>query len=302
MMKGWACYTRNMKNTKKSTTKRTDWHAGFAGGIEISLEEYLDLLDINREYELTKESPRIDFLVIKKTMDAVIDNDIGRIFRKHNIIEFKNPNDVLNIDVIWKCIGYAGLYKGLAKRVNEIPENELTISIFRSRKPVGVFNLCKREGKTVTNPYPGVYYLEGFGPIPIQVIITRDLKGDAFRALRIMATDADEDDIRKFLQVASGYKLPGMRQDANAVIRVSSSANRDAFDKVTKEDAMKDVLREIAEEVYADEIAKAAAEAEDRTRAESTRNLMDSFKLTAKEAMNALKIPVKDQKRIVAML
>ena len=35
----------------------------------------------------------------------------------------------------FKTLGYAYLYKGLGKRVNEIPLEELTVSIFRATKP-----------------------------------------------------------------------------------------------------------------------------------------------------------------------
>lgn len=40
------------------------------------------------------------FLVIKKNDDIVINNAVGLDFLKYNIIEFENPNDELNIDVL----------------------------------------------------------------------------------------------------------------------------------------------------------------------------------------------------------
>ena len=42
----------------------------------------------------------VDFLVIKKNDDIVINNAVGLDFLKYNIIEYKNPNDELNIDVL----------------------------------------------------------------------------------------------------------------------------------------------------------------------------------------------------------
>ncbi len=37
--------------------------------------------------------------------------NIGRIFRKYNIIEYKSPVDYLGIDDFYKVYGYLGFYK-----------------------------------------------------------------------------------------------------------------------------------------------------------------------------------------------
>ena len=148
---------------KEST--RINWHDGFAGGLEICFRDYLDVIDIEREHPLTKESPRIDFVVIKKDAAVVIDNDIGRGFKRYNIIEYKNPDDVLNTDIIWKCIGYASLYKALGKSTDAIPEEELTISVFRSRYPRKFFEYCKRQNRRVEQEAPGVFLVEGFSAL-----------------------------------------------------------------------------------------------------------------------------------------
>ena len=147
----------------------------------------------------------VHFIVIKKDADIIIDNAVGRLFRKYNIIEYKNPDDALNIDVVWKCIGYTGLYKGLSKRVDAIPESELTISVFRNRPPQKLFKYCKDNAKQVTHPAPGIYLLEGFISIPIHVIVTKELMGDEFLALRIMTEGALESDVRRFVNEARTF-------------------------------------------------------------------------------------------------
>ena len=68
------------------TNSRLDWHTGFEGGLRLSLRNYAYFINIEREHYLSNEPLRIDFLVIKKTPDAIIDNAIGRGFRGHNII------------------------------------------------------------------------------------------------------------------------------------------------------------------------------------------------------------------------
>ena len=46
--------------------QRIDWHSGFAGGLGLSFREYRNDIEIKREYPLSKEPIKIDFIVIKK--------------------------------------------------------------------------------------------------------------------------------------------------------------------------------------------------------------------------------------------
>ena len=41
-------------------------------------------------------------MVIKKDTDVSIDNEIGEIFKEHNILEYKSPQDHLDIDTFYK--------------------------------------------------------------------------------------------------------------------------------------------------------------------------------------------------------
>lgn len=84
-------------------------------------------LEFKKEYNLSQKPLQIDLLIVEKRGDVQIENEIGHIFRKHNIVEYKPPEDGLTIDDFFKTLGYAYLYKGLGKRVNEIPLEELTV-------------------------------------------------------------------------------------------------------------------------------------------------------------------------------
>ena len=48
------------------------------------------------------------------------DKAIFQIFRKINILEYKNPHDSLNERVLRKICGYANLYTGVAVSVASI--------------------------------------------------------------------------------------------------------------------------------------------------------------------------------------
>ena len=73
---------------------------------------------------------RIDELVIKIRGEEKIQKNIGRIFRKHNIIEYKSPDDYLTINDFYKVYGYCCFYQSDTEHVCEIKPEELTITLF----------------------------------------------------------------------------------------------------------------------------------------------------------------------------
>ena len=90
---------------------RSDWHREFERIFRSDARIYGDDVVIRAEEELGIDPPRVDYLVLddmKRLMSG--GKSIFRIFRQHNIIEYKNPDDALNERVISKAIGYANLY------------------------------------------------------------------------------------------------------------------------------------------------------------------------------------------------
>lgn len=119
-------------NFEKATIQ---WHPGFYSAAELELLSDKEVLSFQREYNLSKEPLRMDLLIIKKLADVRIENEIGRIFKRYNVVEYKSPEDGLSIDDYYKTIGYACLYKGFGDTVDQIPAQELTVSIFRESCP-----------------------------------------------------------------------------------------------------------------------------------------------------------------------
>jgi hypothetical protein len=85
---------------------KTMWHPGFYGAVEVELWQNKADLEFEREYNLGKEPLRTDLLIIKKHADVQIENEIGHIFKRFNIIEYKSPDDAMSIDDYYKTIGY----------------------------------------------------------------------------------------------------------------------------------------------------------------------------------------------------
>ena len=89
---------------------KIQWHPAFDAALQIELEDEAEYLEFEPEHLLSKKPMQIDVLV-KNEKDVKIKKNIGRIFRQYNIIEYKSPDDKLNIDDFYKTYGYACLYK-----------------------------------------------------------------------------------------------------------------------------------------------------------------------------------------------
>ena len=67
--------------------KKIQWHPGFYAATEIELHQNRKDLEFHREYNLSKKPLQIDLLIIEKLKDVQIQNEIGRLFRKYNIVD-----------------------------------------------------------------------------------------------------------------------------------------------------------------------------------------------------------------------
>ena len=96
---------------KKKKTKATYWHPAFFADIQIELKEDADNLVFESEHQLSKKPMQIDVLIIKKEKDRPVKKNIGRIFRKHNIVEYKRPGRSLGVDDFYKVYGYTCFWR-----------------------------------------------------------------------------------------------------------------------------------------------------------------------------------------------
>ena len=162
------------------------WHPAFCAAAELELSANRAELDFQREYNLSKKPLQIDLLVVEKLDDVSIQNEIGRIFRRYNVIEYKSPGDGMTIDDFFKTVGYACIYKGLGKTVDQIPIDQLTVSLFREGHPEKLFRSLESYGLTVKKEFDGVYYVEGL-LIPAQVVVTRELESGKHLWLKVLS-------------------------------------------------------------------------------------------------------------------
>ena len=272
------------------------WHPGFYGAAELEFLSNKGDLEFQREFNLSKEPIRMDLLIIKKLADVRIENELGHIFKKYNVAEFKSPDDALSIDDYYKTVGYACLYKGLGETVDQIPANELTISIFRESYPREMFEAMKNLGMEIKERYPGIYYISGKQALfDTQIVVTKQLDKETHRILRILSKHVREEDVRAFVEKAVQMSEPGDRNNVDAVLQVSVSANKEIFEAIRRCDkVMCEALRELMKEDL--------EQREQETLLKTIKNLMDTTKWTAEQAMAAMKIPEADRGKYIAKL
>ncbi len=245
--------------TITDTPDKIPWHPGFCGAAELEFRANLSELTFITEFNLSREPLRTDLLILKKKPGVRIENETGRIFKNHNIIEYKSPEDSMNIDDFFKTIGYACLYKASGKTVNQFPADEITVSLFRDSFPRELFARLRESGRTIEEKYPGVYYVHGNTLFDTQVVVTSRLDKKSHYTFRVLSKKADREDVRKFLKDTAAFTSPGDKANADAVFQVSIAANKPLYDEIRRESDMCQAMEELMKDVIDARVEERAA-------------------------------------------
>lgn len=202
------------------------WHPAFVAAMNLELAGNKADLIYEKEYNLNTRPLEIDLLVIKKDARIQIENEVGRLFRGHNIMEYKSPQDHLDIDVFYKSGAYASLYKAYGEKVNERTADDITVSIVRERQPVGLFSYFEKHGIRVTNPYDGIYYILDNVLFPTQIIVTNELDKKNHIWLKALSDKMEKQDMKELLEQVNALSQKQEREFADSVLEVSVRANR----------------------------------------------------------------------------
>lgn len=223
------------------------WHPAFFAALKAMEEKEQCSLQIQREYNLGTKPRQIDVLITKNDQKNEMQNSIGRIFRKHNIVEYKGPSDKLNCNDFYKVCGYACFFIGDARRVLEIDPAEVTITFVCSSYPVKlVRHLAKQYGIRVKKEDAGIYYLEG-SRFPIQIIVSRRLNPEKYLWLYVLRGDLDAGELKMVLR---DYEKHRDSADYQSMMDIIIRANRERM----KEEEMCEALKELYEEIYAEKL------------------------------------------------
>ena len=80
--------------------------------------------------------------------------------------------------------------------------------------------------------------------------------------LRVLSKDVKEDDIQVFLEYVKSFTEPGEKANADAVIQVSVSANREKYEEVRRNSSMCEALRLLMKDEIEEELKNAREEGE----------------------------------------
>ena len=154
--------------------EKIQWHPAFDAALQIEFGDEAKYLEFDPEHLISKKPMQIDVLV-KNEKHVKLRKNIGRIFRQYNIIEYKSPEDDLDIDDFYKTYAYACLYKSETETVDLIPADELTITFVCYHYPRNMLRKLEQDRKfSVEQQDSGIYYLVG-DAIPIQLVIVPKL-------------------------------------------------------------------------------------------------------------------------------
>ena len=157
--------------------EKIQWHPAFDAALQIEFGEEAEYLEFDSEHLLSKKPMQIDVL-IKNEKHVKIQKNIGRIFRQYNIIEYKSPEDNLDIDDFYKVYAYACIYKADTEKIDLIPAAELTITFVCYHYPRAMLDKLQRDrGIMAEKIESGIYYLTG-DAIPVQLIIVPALSNN----------------------------------------------------------------------------------------------------------------------------
>ena len=111
---------------------------------------------------------------------------------------------------------------------------------------------------------PGIYYVEGL-PIPVQIVVTEKLQSKLHPALKMLTQKLEQSDLLGFMECINDFTEPGDRQNADAVLQVNVSANKEIFDQVRKDNIiMCEALRELFKDELEDAHEKGKSDGENR--------------------------------------
>ena len=254
---------------EKRRTHVLQWHPAFYADIQIELEAEADLLIFENEHQLGTKPKEIDVLIVKKEQEVPVRKNIGRIFRKYNIVEYKSPTDYLSIDDFYKVYGYACFYKADTSREDSIKIQDITITFVCHRYPRSLIRHLKEErGYQITGVEDGIYYIIG-DKIPIQMILTKELSEKHNLWLKSLTDDLEGADIRwRLIEQYGEHKENKLYKSVmNLIVR----ANQDKFKEVK---TMCEALEELMKDEMEAKKAEGKMEGKTEGKAESVLDLL----------------------------
>lgn len=209
------------KSLQRKKKHKINWHHAAYEVLKIELEEYLEELEFWEEYHLgkSKDSLRVDVLIIEKRSNLYISKQIAEKFQTYNLIEYKSPEDSLSIDDYYKLIGYACIFRFNTGKVNEVENTDITLTFITSRFPKKLKKELEERKITLAKRAPGIYDIDK-EMFQIQLIVNRQLDEKENLWLRCLDSQLKEKELYESLEQSYSQHKDEPRYSApmNAII------------------------------------------------------------------------------------
>ena len=87
--------------------------------------------------------------------------------------------------------------------VDQYPEKDITVSLFRESYPRELFTALRTSGHCIEERFPGVYYVTGSLMFDTQIVAMSRLDPATHSLLRILSMKADKEDVKRFIRESS---------------------------------------------------------------------------------------------------
>lgn len=269
---------------------KKQWHAPFCAAMRLELRANKDILQFINEYNLSFKPLQLDLLIIKKTNGVPIINEIGKIFRGHNIIEYKSPNDSMNVYTYYKVMGYAYFYISLDENKEKISKDDITITLIREEYPRELVNYLKKNGFCISEKYSGISYAEKDGHFPLQIVTSRVLDPELHTWLTALTRRMDSKKAEKLIESMNELQEKGEWNLADAVLELAMNANKKVFQKVKEENPVCKALLELMKPEVDEMLNNNTLE----TKTEGVERIVEKLGLSLAEACDILKLTVEE--------
>ena len=288
----------------RASMMRSDWHAGFESILRLDTYDYGSGVHLLTEEVLGEEPPRADFIVLVEEPGVHLDKSIFQIFRRHNVIEYKNPNDDLNERVLRKVTGYANFYIGLAEHAEDIRSDEVTISVFREKRNPQMFRQMMDAGTLEADAVKGIYHVKDYTDLPYQIVITSELEGEEYAAYRVLSDKAKEADVKSLIVRGKDEKNDVKRRHFRVLLGLVAEKNPEIVEDIMRKEReeMSDALTRIMKDDIDKVVKKKVKKEVEKSKMDDIRNVMETLGLSIEKAMDALKIPADKRASYMAML
>ena len=172
------------------------WHGIFYEAIELEFTDYASQLHIESEHLLSKQALQIDVLVIKKDKALKIEKKIGRIFKGHNILEYKSTTDNLTGNDYQKVVAYGLLYASF----QNVDIDDITLTmVIPHISPIFRKYLLEKRGFELISVHDAITHING-DTFTIQIIEQSKLSSTESLFLSNIKKNIPKEDIYNILK------------------------------------------------------------------------------------------------------